>query len=118
MASRDFMRCILACAGCRPGSTRPEAERFRRTPPAAPHGPAPSAWPGKLVPVARRGIYTVDMSQTRTHLSAGVAVLREAPAGRLFLLLRAWRYWDFPKGAVEPGETPLQAAIREVREET
>ncbi|MGH8281834.1 MAG: NUDIX domain-containing protein [Gammaproteobacteria bacterium] len=58
------------------------------------------------------------MSQTRTHLSAGVAVLREAPAGRLFLLLRAWRYWDFPKGAVEPGETPLQAAIREVREET
>ncbi|HKT31334.1 MAG TPA: NUDIX domain-containing protein [Gammaproteobacteria bacterium] len=58
------------------------------------------------------------MSQARTHLSAGVAVLRETPAGRLFLLLRAWRYWDFPKGAVEPGETPLQAAIREVREET
>ena len=58
------------------------------------------------------------MSQARTHLSAGVAVLRDTPAGRLFLLLRAWRYWDFPKGAVEPGETPLQAAIREVREET
>ena len=52
------------------------------------------------------------------RLSAGVAILRETPSGPLFLLLRAWRYWDFPKGAVEPGETPLQAAIREVQEET
>lgn len=51
-------------------------------------------------------------------MSAGAAVLRETPAGRRYLLLRAWRYWDFPKGAVEPGETPLQAAIREVQEET
>ncbi|MGH8370411.1 MAG: NUDIX domain-containing protein [Gammaproteobacteria bacterium] len=52
------------------------------------------------------------------RLSAGVAVLRETSAGPSFLLLRAWRYWDFPKGAVEPDETPLQAAIREVQEET
>ena len=58
------------------------------------------------------------MTHNRTHLSAGVAVLRNTPAGQRFLLLRAYRYWDFPKGAVEPGETPLQAAIREVREET
>lgn len=58
------------------------------------------------------------MTHNRTHLSAGVAVLRDTPAGRRYLLLRAYRYWDFPKGAVEPGETPLQAAIREVREET
>lgn len=52
------------------------------------------------------------------RLSAGVVVLRETSAGPLFLLLRAWRYWDFPKGAVEPSETALQAAIREVQEET
>lgn len=58
------------------------------------------------------------MVRARTHLSAGVAVLRDAPGDRRYLLLRAWRYWDFPKGAVEPGETPLQAAVREVREET
>ena len=45
-------------------------------------------------------------------------MLRNTPAGRRYLLLRAWRYWDFPKGAVEPGETPLQAAMREVGEET
>ena len=40
-----------------------------------------------------------------------------APAVR-YLLLRAYRNWDFPKGLVEPGELPLDAALREVREET
>ena len=58
------------------------------------------------------------MSASHPRLSAGVSVLRDTPAGRRYLLLRAWRYWDFPKGAVEPQETPLQAAVREVREET
>jgi bis(5'-nucleosidyl)-tetraphosphatase len=35
-----------------------------------------------------------------------------------FLMLRAFNHWDFPKGMVEPGEQPKQAALREVREET
>lgn len=35
-----------------------------------------------------------------------------------YLLLRAYNYWDFPKGEVEPGEKPLESAIREVAEET
>lgn len=52
------------------------------------------------------------------HLSAGVVVVRDAKQGWLFLLLRAYRNWDFPKGMVEPGEEPLEAARREVREET
>jgi bis(5'-nucleosidyl)-tetraphosphatase len=34
------------------------------------------------------------------------------------LLLRAYRNWDLPKGRLEPSETPFEAAIREVREET
>ena len=34
------------------------------------------------------------------------------------LLLRAYKNWDFPKGMVEPGEQPFDAAVREVREET
>ena len=34
------------------------------------------------------------------------------------LLLRVYNYWDCPKGVVEPGEDPLAAARREVREET
>jgi 8-oxo-dGTP pyrophosphatase MutT (NUDIX family) len=33
-------------------------------------------------------------------------------------MLRAYRNWDFPKGVVDPGEEPLAAAWREVREET
>lgn len=50
--------------------------------------------------------------------SAGVVVVRPEQGDWRFLLLRAWRNWDFPKGAVEPGETPLQAARRETAEET
>jgi len=51
-------------------------------------------------------------------LSAGVVVVRSFPGGLRFLLLRAYDYWDFPKGTVEPGEAPLAAALREVREES
>ena len=60
-----------------------------------------------------------DAPQRRQHrLSAGVVVVRGQPARWLFLMLRAYRNWDFPKGMVEPGEDPLAAARREVREET
>ena len=58
------------------------------------------------------------MSSRTTRLSAGVVVVRETPDGWRYLLLRAFNHWDFPKGMVEPGEEPLAAAIREVREET
>jgi 8-oxo-dGTP pyrophosphatase MutT (NUDIX family) len=44
--------------------------------------------------------------------------VRRRPGDWLFLMLRAYRNWDFPKGQVEPGEDPLAAARREVREET
>lgn len=50
--------------------------------------------------------------------SAGVVVLRRRDGAWNCLLLRAFRYWDFPKGLVERGEDPLGAAIREVAEET
>jgi 8-oxo-dGTP pyrophosphatase MutT (NUDIX family) len=52
------------------------------------------------------------------RLSCGVVVVRRGQAGWLFLLLRAYRNWGLPKGMVEPGEDPLAAARREVREET
>lgn len=52
------------------------------------------------------------------RLSAGVVVVRRAASGWLFLVLRAYRNWDFPKGMVEAGEDPLVAARREVYEET
>lgn len=52
-------------------------------------------------------------------LSSGVIVVRKDRDGTWrFLLLRAYGYWDFPKGILEPGEEPLEAARRETREET
>jgi 8-oxo-dGTP pyrophosphatase MutT (NUDIX family) len=52
------------------------------------------------------------------RLSAGVVVVRAEAGSLRFLLLRAYRNWDFPKGLVEAGEDPLAAAIRETEEET
>lgn len=52
------------------------------------------------------------------RLSAGVVVVRGGPDQWVFLMLRAYRNWDFPKGMVDAGEDPLAAARREVREET
>jgi 8-oxo-dGTP pyrophosphatase MutT (NUDIX family) len=53
-----------------------------------------------------------------TRLSAGVVVVRQVNGSWRYLMLRAYRNWDFPKGLVEAGEAPLSAALREVKEET
>ena len=50
--------------------------------------------------------------------AAGAVVFRRRERGIQLLLLRAYKNWDFPKGLVEPGENELDAAKREVREET
>jgi bis(5'-nucleosidyl)-tetraphosphatase len=60
---------------------------------------------------------TKDHSSARRR-SAGVVVVRRQADRWQCLLLRAFAYWDFPKGTLEPGEEPLAAAIREVAEET
>ncbi len=52
------------------------------------------------------------------RLSAGIVPIRFDNVEPLFLLLRCFQYWDFPKGGVLPGESPLQAALRELEEET
>ena len=48
------------------------------------------------------------------HRSAGAVVLD----GGGCLIVQHGREWVFPKGHIEQDETPEQAAIREVREET
>jgi bis(5'-nucleosidyl)-tetraphosphatase len=56
--------------------------------------------------------------QSAKKRSAGVVIARRGPRGWRYLLLRCYRYWDFPKGEIESGEDPLGAALREVEEET
>jgi bis(5'-nucleosidyl)-tetraphosphatase len=53
-----------------------------------------------------------------SYLSCGIVLARRADEEWLTLLLRAYHHWDFPKGLQEEGEEPLDAAKREVREET
>lgn len=52
--------------------------------------------------------------------SAGAAVFRREAGRILFLLVYSNRtkIWGFPKGHIEPGESELDAARREIREET
>lgn len=57
------------------------------------------------------------MSSAET-LSCGVVLARPTDDGWMTVMLRAYRHWDFPKGLRETGEEPLEAAIREVGEET
>ncbi|HEX9282222.1 MAG TPA: NUDIX hydrolase [Gemmatimonadales bacterium] len=60
--------------------------------------------------------------RAQRETSAGGVVFRRAPPpdGRpLFLLIRdSYRNWGFPKGHLEVGEPPADAARREVAEET
>ncbi len=51
-------------------------------------------------------------------LSCGFVVVRRSGKGWQAVMLRSFSHWDFPKGMRESGETPLQAAHREVAEET
>jgi 8-oxo-dGTP pyrophosphatase MutT (NUDIX family) len=61
--------------------------------------------------------------QTRTEVSAGGVVYRRED-GKVQILLAARRTrrgdlaWGLAKGGIEPDETPEEAAVREVREET
>lgn len=51
--------------------------------------------------------------------AGGIVFRRSAGEPTRFLLIRdPYRNWGFPKGHLEDGETPAQAADRETREET
>ena len=58
------------------------------------------------------------MDDQPDKLSCGAVLVRKAESGWMTLMLRAYRNWDFPKGLCESGETPMQAAMREIGEET
>ncbi len=58
------------------------------------------------------------MPEIRRRSFGIIPMAFEADGSLQFLILRAYRNWDFPKGAAEAGETALQAARREMLEET
>ena len=58
------------------------------------------------------------MPAIRKH-SFGIIPIAFEPDGSLvFLILRAYRNWDFPKGEPEANESSLETAKRELAEET
>jgi len=61
----------------------------------------------------------VPKNRARQETSAGGIVVRREGERVLYLLIRdSYDNWGFPKGHVEEGELPEDAALREVREET
>lgn len=57
--------------------------------------------------------------KTRDEVSAGGVVFRIRDGGGfdVALILTHERRWQLPKGWIDPGESPEQTAVREVREE-
>src|SRR5258708_28537337 len=51
------------------------------------------------------------------EVSAGGVVVRRGEGGWEACLIRVNDAWSLPKGNLEPGETPEQAALREISEE-
>jgi ADP-ribose pyrophosphatase YjhB (NUDIX family) len=54
--------------------------------------------------------------EVRTTYSAGGVVLNER--NEVIVVNQRGKFWSLPKGHVDPGETPVQAAEREIREES
>jgi len=57
-----------------------------------------------------------DFSSHFVRVEAAGGLVHQPQLG--LLLIHRLGYWDLPKGKIDPGETPPQAALREVREET
>jgi 8-oxo-dGTP pyrophosphatase MutT (NUDIX family) len=58
-------------------------------------------------------------TKTRRETSAGGVIFRCASDGPRYLLIHDGHgNWGFPKGHLEPGEEPAEAARREIAEET
>jgi len=57
------------------------------------------------------------VGHARVLIPSVAAIIRDE-AGRLLLIEKHDGSWSLPAGAIEPGETPEEAVLREVMEET
>jgi 8-oxo-dGTP pyrophosphatase MutT (NUDIX family) len=76
-----------------------------------------------MIPTAAQGNRSTVLAMPRrplrpNEISAGGVVVRRCDAAHEVCLVSDGRYWGFPKGLIEPGETPERAALREISEET
>ena len=60
-------------------------------------------------------MHILGMNNQQSIEAAGGIIISEK--GELLMIFRRGK-WDLPKGKIDQGETPPQAAIREVKEET
>lgn len=73
--------------------------------------------PERPVQASKISMPTNSDKPTPAPRSAGVVIVRRDTDAWRCLLLRSYRDWDFPKGEIEAGESPLDAATREAAEE-
>lgn len=61
-----------------------------------------------------------EVEKPNEEVSAGIITSRSFPVHREYLLLKHanGKHWSFPKGHIEEGEEPKEAALRELTEET
>ncbi len=55
---------------------------------------------------------------TEERSAGGVVVARKNGEPEVLMILDSYGRWTLPKGVVEPGESPEETAVREIREET
>ena len=63
-------------------------------------------------------LYTPELlKKLPKRLSSAAIILENDEGEAVFVKANYKSYWTFPGGVVDPGETPKQAAVREVHEE-
>ena len=65
------------------------------------------------------GMYAEKVADANTRVRAGVGIILRDGLGRILLEKRSdCGRWGLPGGRIEPGESIIEAAIREMKEET